>query len=873
MKMMKNRQKLTNKTHTITSQSKIMWGVMIIFIGLLCVNSVSAWNVTSAIYSQSFSLASQDDPYSISFGSSGIKMYMAGTKVDSRVYEYNLSSAWSVTSATYSQNASISQAISPLGLFFKPDGTKMYASDPSTGVHEYNLSSVWSVTSAVYSQKFITNKAGVFLKPDGTKMYLVGYYDTIIHQYSLNPAWSVQTASSDSKTLDTTDQCSAPRGIFFKSDGTKVFVSCLDERVYEYDLLTAWDISTDTYLQNFSVADRELEPVGLYLTSSKLYVSGYAGKNITEYNLSSPPDVSNIIINLTSPEDMGIIQVVAGNFTANYSAANYNFTNVTYYLWNSTGVFNNSVVVDITGTSNSTTFQFFDFDSGNYKWNVLGCGTNATGALCEWSDSNYTFSATLFSGTSTTYNTTVFETSNQYLDINISTDPTINSVSGRLWYNGTRYTSTVVEGASGVYQAYNNIDITLTSATNNKTFLWEFIFVLDSGATSLQNSSTYSHQVNKTFFEHCSNYTTRFINFTTYEAENPYPDLNASFKISWDSWLGNGAVKRSGSWENVSELNHTFPFCIYPPDRTFNVNAQIEFEASGYSQNYHYLDDAELTNITTDIQLYLLNDSDATLTVLKVQDEAQNAIENVTIQIQLYDVGTDTFYTVGMAKTAFNGEDLVYLNWYDSLYKFVLTQNGNVIKQTTPYKITKTPQIFEIISTITFPYDKFRDFVYSLIFNDVTNNFVLTFTKPSGTVDAGCLRVIKRNPTNDTVICNVCETSSSATLYCNIAAYGNGTYYATFYATGSLFRVETIYKIIGAVDEIYDLIGNIDGTIYAFLFVGVVLAMFLIHPIFAVVGIMLGVLGAIIIGFQPLYITEVVGIILVGGFVIWLIKR
>ena len=122
-----------------------------------------------------------------------------------------------------------------------------------------------------------------------------------------------------------------------------------------------------------------------------------------------------------------------------------------------------------------------------------------------------------------------------------------------------------------------------------------------------------------------------------------------------------------------------------------------------------------------------------------------------------------------------------------------------------------------------------RNFEHSLIFNNVTNNFILTFVKPSGDVLSGCLRVIKRNQTNDYTICNICEASSSATLYCNIGAYGNGTYIASFYALGSLSGIiNTISTFIGIQSLAYELIGNLDGTVFAIIFAGTVMALFLV---------------------------------------------
>ncbi len=553
-----------------------------------------------------------------------------------------------------------------------------------------------------------------------------------------------------------------------------------------------------------------------------------------------------------------------------------NLINSTIYVWNSSnGVFD-TTTNNITGNeTNITSWNINNFALGStYHWNVYGCGDNSSGdAVCAWASSNRTFTSSAFSELTATYNTSIFETSRQSIIFNISANPSVSSASASLWYNGTEYTSTVTDGTAGIYKAVNTLDIPLVNADGNKTFNWEWDFTLTDGTTLSQNTTTFSHEVNRTWLALCNaTYFTPFINFTTKSAENPYPEVNVTLKTAWEWWLGSGGITRNYSYEDESETKSHFGFCM-SPNQTYTTNLQAEFDGADYSQNYHYLTNASLTNITNNISLYLLNDSKATLTVLTVYDQAQSPLEDVYIQIQLYDVGTDTFYTVGMAKTAFNGEDIAYLNWYDTLYKFVLTQDGTVVKTTTPYKISETPQIFEIATVTTYVYDKFQDFLYSLYFNNVTNNFVLTFTKPSGLVDSGCLRVIKRNPSNDSQICLVCETSSSATLYCNIANQGNGTFIASFYATGSLKVIDTISTFIGSVNEIYDLIGNTDGSAYAFLFAGIILAMFFVHPVLGVIGIILGMLGAMIMGFQPINYLEFMGIVILGGIVIWILKR
>ena len=56
----------------------------------------------------------------------------------------------------------------------------------------------------------------------------------------------------------------------------------------------AYDISTATYVQDFSVALQETNPTGITFNNNgtKMYVVGYAGDEVNEYNLSTAYDVS-----------------------------------------------------------------------------------------------------------------------------------------------------------------------------------------------------------------------------------------------------------------------------------------------------------------------------------------------------------------------------------------------------------------------------------------------------------------------------------------------------------------------------------------------------------------------------------------------------
>ena len=254
----------------------------------------AAWDISTAYFTQSFSVAIQDtSPRSVFFKPDGTKMYVLGSVGDD-VNEYDLSTAWDVSTASYLQLFSVAtQDAFPSGLFFKPDGTKMYVVG-ATGddINEYDLSTAWDVSTATYLQNFSvsaqeTVPTGLFFKADGTKMYVTGWSGADVNEYDLSTAWDVSTATY-LQNFSVSAQETAPSDLFFKPDGTKMYVvGSSGDEVNEYDLSTAWDVSTASYLQLFSVAAQDTTPYGLFFKpdGSKMYVVGQTGDTVYEYIL------------------------------------------------------------------------------------------------------------------------------------------------------------------------------------------------------------------------------------------------------------------------------------------------------------------------------------------------------------------------------------------------------------------------------------------------------------------------------------------------------------------------------------------------------------------------------------------------------------
>ena len=254
-----------------------------------------AWNLSKAVYSgKNRSVAAEEvSPTDLFFKPDGTKMYVIGATGDD-VNEYNLSTPWDITSETFVQRFAVNgQDTSPLGLFFKSDGTRMYVSgNENDSVYEYSLSTAWDISSASYVQGFSVaaqeaTPSAVFFKPDGLKMYVVGDVGQDVNEYDLSTAWDISTASF-LQLFSVSAQDTAPKGISFRSDGTKMYIlGGSGNDVNEYDLSTAWDISTASFLQSFSVAAQETNPQGLYIKpdGTVLYIVGNVNDRVYQYTI------------------------------------------------------------------------------------------------------------------------------------------------------------------------------------------------------------------------------------------------------------------------------------------------------------------------------------------------------------------------------------------------------------------------------------------------------------------------------------------------------------------------------------------------------------------------------------------------------------
>lgn len=222
------------------------------------------WEANSLVYDgASFRLQvnTQDGtPCGVFLKPDGTRLWMAGNN-NSRIYQYDLSIPWNIASGVYN-SVSLSVATQGTGLhdlWWKPDGSAVYAlTNSNDRIIQFDIASpanYWNVGSAVFTtgaffdiSAIDTEPLGMCFKPDGTKLYVAGQQRDRIYEFTLSTPWQINntggvtptTAFSNAthRTLYVGTQDGGPRGVFIRQDnGESLYMTGTgSNRIYQYSL-------------------------------------------------------------------------------------------------------------------------------------------------------------------------------------------------------------------------------------------------------------------------------------------------------------------------------------------------------------------------------------------------------------------------------------------------------------------------------------------------------------------------------------------------------------------------------------------------------------------------------------------------------------
>ena len=300
----------------------------------------------------------EGNPVGLFFKPDGSKMYVLGTSAD-KVKEFNLSTPWSVNTATFVANSTWSmnqlgigeEATS--GLYMSPDGINLYITGQVLdNIHQWRMSTPWSINPSTlianidltasigpaigpvltFNSNTSVNSAADFINipnlsnivGNGTALRYITT-STPVTGLVNNTIYIVRNANTSGCTLMANLTSTANiditginpgdgnhslifnsftvTGLTFKPDGSKVYViEVTTDRVYQFDLSTSWDITTATLYGNtpFSgttgIGDNSAGGVFFTPDGKKCYITGSTAGSATSDRIST--------LNLSTPWDI-----------------------------------------------------------------------------------------------------------------------------------------------------------------------------------------------------------------------------------------------------------------------------------------------------------------------------------------------------------------------------------------------------------------------------------------------------------------------------------------------------------------------------------------------------------------------------------------
>ena len=143
----------------------------------------------------------------------------------------NVNAFGAVSSLVGQKNWGTSEQRQPTGVLFNPDGTKMYSTGTvQNKIYMYNLTTPFTVTTATYASKLCSltgdNDALMFrFNSDGTAIFVLDTAATeTIDKYSLTTAYDISTCSLVAGSPQDFGGGMEMRSFSFSNDGNKIFI-------------------------------------------------------------------------------------------------------------------------------------------------------------------------------------------------------------------------------------------------------------------------------------------------------------------------------------------------------------------------------------------------------------------------------------------------------------------------------------------------------------------------------------------------------------------------------------------------------------------------------------------------------------------------
>lgn len=544
-----------------------------------------------------------------------------------------------------------------------------------------------------------------------------------------------------------------------------------------------------------------------------------SGKMIIEFVFSNGTKLNSSEFTTSSTSYSNVF--VTNPSISSISPFGWNVSTINVYLNDNSAdnTFIKSTVVTFIMRNSTQINKIYPFNLTSYNvWNCEACNVDNS---CSFAASNYSIHQGL-NVSSVSYNTSTLQTSTEKFLVQLNKLSAISSINATLYYNGTPYAATTTISGNEV-----NISNTLSIPSNisgDILFYWEITSFGTLGSTT-QFLGNYTQAVSNFTIYSCTGASPSglTLNFTLYD-ESSKNNINGSFEATFNYFMigGSGTITQSYNYQSINENKSNWMFCINPSGYNLSFSGTASYYADYYDRREYIFSNATVGNFTQNIPLYLSLIADTDVVTVTVQDQNYNPISGALVYIQEWNVGTNTYSTIGMFFTDSNGNGIINLELYNKWYRAVVSVDGDIVKTTDVQKLADTTWFINVELATANPYELFDSISHGLTFDNETNITTFVWTDGSGYIQSGCLYIYNNTNTGYSLIHSECVSSVAGII--NYLLPGDGDYQVvgTIYLTPdyNVSKVTDVLFVQIGVPELTRIVSPF-GKILTFLFVGV----------------------------------------------------
>lgn len=179
--------------------------------------------------------------------------------------------------SSYTQSFTLASSLEK-GLWMNYDGTEMYTIYNGTAVYQYSLSTAFNLTTASYTASYTpdvasagtTTLTGLCFRTDGSQLFLIGA-NGYLYRRELSTNWDITSAATagSSVYLNSATEINSPQ---FNNNGTyfyamRNYTYSSWSNIYYYNYLVRWPLTSPWDISNLSASTMEFGP-NLFLGTS-----------------------------------------------------------------------------------------------------------------------------------------------------------------------------------------------------------------------------------------------------------------------------------------------------------------------------------------------------------------------------------------------------------------------------------------------------------------------------------------------------------------------------------------------------------------------------------------------------------------------------